>query len=81
MPGDGSSIHDTSDDGRDTDCLCQGVSDCLLQLLGLCLGEELVDVDDESLVELVDQLIVSGEDLDVRVVCERRVDLSDIFKD
>ena len=79
MPGCGCSIHDPSTDCGDTDSLHQGLSDCLLQLLCLVLGEELVDVDDESLVDLINELVVSGVDLDVRVVCEGGVDLSHVL--
>ena len=79
MPGDGSSVHCTSDDGRDTDGLHDSLSDCILQLLCVVLVEELVDVDNEPGVDLVNELVVSGEDLDVRVRCECRVDLSHVL--
>ena len=65
--------------GRDTDCLHDRLSDRCLELLCVVLGEELVDVDNEPGVDLVNELVVSGEDLDVRVRCECRVDLSHVL--
>ena len=79
VPGDGCSIHHTADHGRNADSLHDSLSDCLLQLLSLVLGEVLVDVDDESGVQLVDQLVVSGEDLDVGVVNECGVALCHVL--
>ena len=66
-PGHRTTIADASDDGRARDVLPQGLADGFLQLLGLVRGELLVDVDDEALVDLVDQLVVTGEHLDVAV--------------
>ena len=79
MPGDGSSIHEPSDHGGDTDSLHEGVSDCFLQLCCLLLGEVLVDVDDEPGVDLINKVIVSGEDFDVRVCNECRVALCHVL--
>ena len=79
MPGNSGTVHEPSDDGRDTDSLHQGLADSLLQLLGLVLREQLVDVDDEPGVDLVDQLVVAGEDLDVGVPDEGGVDLGHVL--
>ena len=79
VPGDGSSIHEPSDDGGHTDSLHEGLSDGFLQLLGLVLGEQFVDVDDEPGVELVDELVVAGEHLDVGVPHEGGVDLGHVL--